>query len=58
MQELIAGGKPTQVDYIAFIQPDRFQEVERIEPPAVLIALAVRFGSTRLIDNLLIRIPS
>lgn len=56
MLSLLASGNPTQVDYVAFVRPDTFQEIEQIEPPSVLVLLAVRFGSTRLIDNMLINV--
>ena len=56
MENIIKSGNPSQVDYIAFINPEIFGEVKIIEPPEVLIALAVRFGSTRLIDNIQVRI--
>lgn len=56
MLSLIAGSSSTQVDYVAFVRPDTFQEIEQIEPPSVLALLAVRFGSTRLIDNMLINV--
>jgi pantoate--beta-alanine ligase len=56
MLNLIASGNPTQVDYVAFVRPETFQEIQEIEPPAVLVLLAVRFGSTRLIDNMLINV--
>ncbi|HEY4611755.1 MAG TPA: pantoate--beta-alanine ligase [Bacteroidota bacterium] len=58
MEQRLASAQPKQVDYIAFVRPDVFQEIERIEPPSVLVALAARFGSTRLIDNVLITVPS
>ncbi|HXG38350.1 MAG TPA: pantoate--beta-alanine ligase [Bacteroidota bacterium] len=58
MLSLIASGNPTQVDYVAFVRPETFQEIEQIEPPSVLALLAVRFGSTRLIDNMLINVQS
>jgi pantoate--beta-alanine ligase len=56
MEEIIRSGNPTQIDYIAFVNPEIFEEVEIIEPPEVLVALAVRFGATRLIDNIRIRL--
>jgi pantoate--beta-alanine ligase len=52
MKEIIEKGSPRQIDYIAFVNPATFEEIESIEPPEVLIALAARFGSTRLIDNM------
>jgi pantoate--beta-alanine ligase len=56
MEQMIrAKGAPT-IDYIAFIDPAVFRETDRIAKPKILIALAVRFGATRLIDNALISI--
>lgn len=54
MQKIIQSGSPTQIDYIAFVNPSTFSEVQDLEPPEVLVLLAVRFGTTRLIDNFLI----
>ena len=56
MENIIKDGNPSQIDYIAFINPEIFEEVKIIEPPEVLVALAVRFGSTRLIDNIQIKL--
>jgi pantoate--beta-alanine ligase len=56
MEDIIKSGNPDQIDYIAFINPEIFEEVKIIEPPEILIALAVRFGTTRLIDNIRIRL--
>lgn len=58
IESMVASVKPTQIDYVAFVRPDHFQEIERIEPPSVLVLLAVRFGSTRLVDNMVIAVPS
>ncbi len=41
-----------QIDYVEFVDWELLQPVERLEQPA-LIAVAVRFGKTRLIDNYL-----
>ena len=41
------------IDYVALVDNETLQEVTRIERP-VLLALAVRIGGTRLIDNTLI----
>jgi pantoate--beta-alanine ligase len=57
MENLIQSGNPSQIDYIAFVNQENFSEVENIEPPEVLAALAVRFGATRLIDNIRIQVP-
>jgi pantoate--beta-alanine ligase len=54
MQAILESGSPTQIDYIAFVNPSSFTEIENINTPDVLLLLAVRFGTTRLIDNFLI----
>ena len=54
MEQLVLSGKPSEIDYIAFVRPDDFSETDVVAPPSVLIALAVRFGPTRLIDNALV----
>jgi len=56
MAEILSASRPAKVDYVAFVNPESFKEVELLEPPSVLVALAVWFGSTRLIDNILIPI--
>lgn len=57
IQETLESARPDSVDYVAVVNPDTFQELERLEPPSALVALAVRFGRTRLIDNCLLNIP-
>jgi len=39
------------VDYVQIVDPDTLQDVQSTSDP-VLLALAVRFGQTRLIDNM------
>lgn len=56
MLNIIQSGAPTQIDYITFVNPTTFSETEHLKEPEILVALAVRFGSTRLIDNILIPI--
>lgn len=51
---LVDDGKPTNVDYFSIVDPETFKEVGDLQPPSVLVLLAVRFGSTRLIDNMLL----
>jgi pantoate--beta-alanine ligase len=58
MIERIQSGAPSHIDYVAFLHPATFSETEHLEPPEILIALAVRFGSTRLLDNFIIPITS
>jgi pantoate--beta-alanine ligase len=56
MVERIASVPGTVLDYAAVVDADSLQALDRIVVGRpVLLALAVRFGSTRLIDNLLIR---
>ncbi len=43
-----------QIDYIAVVDNETLLPVEKIGEEAVLIAVAVRFGNTRLIDNTVI----
>lgn len=42
-----------RIDYVAICDPETLRPLDYIEGPA-LVALAVRFGETRLIDNFLI----
>ena len=41
------------IDYVSIYSYPALQEIEKIESPAI-IAVAVRFGKTRLIDNILL----
>jgi len=50
MRGIIAEAGPADVDYISVVDPESMQPVARIER-RVLIALAVRIGAARLIDN-------
>ena len=48
--DLEAAG-PCEIDYVSIVDPETLQPVQRVTGPA-LVAVAVRIGSTRLIDNL------
>jgi pantoate--beta-alanine ligase len=49
--------QPTAIDYIRIVDADDLHAVEQLEPGmTVLIPLAVRFGTTRLIDNTIITV--
>jgi pantoate--beta-alanine ligase len=52
--ELISSYPYTKIDYIAVCDPETLQNVNRVEGPT-LMALAVRVGKTRLIDNTLLK---
>jgi len=48
----VFGGEPAaRTDYIALVDPDSLEPVERIGDEPALLAVAVRFGNVRLIDN-------
>jgi pantoate--beta-alanine ligase len=44
------------VDYAAIVDADTLQPIDRLHGK-VLVALAVRFGGTRLIDNVVLEVP-
>jgi pantoate--beta-alanine ligase len=53
--EILIRSKPSaRIDYVSIVDTENLQPVKKIEGE-VLIALAVRFGKTRLIDNILLR---
>ena len=51
----IATAPDARLDYAAIVAYDTLQPVERLHGQ-VLVALAVHFGSTRLIDNILLKV--
>lgn len=55
LKERIEAGPLAAVDYIEIYDSDALQDIKTIDRE-VLIALAVRFGKTRLIDNLLVEV--
>lgn len=54
MRKIILSAKPGKIDYIEICHPETFEPLKQANPP-LLIALAVWFGKTRLIDNLYLR---
>ncbi|KAB2925514.1 MAG: pantoate--beta-alanine ligase [Bacteroidetes bacterium] len=49
---------PSAVDYAAVVDPLTLEPVDALAPGSdVLIPVAVRFGTTRLIDNIIVRVP-
>ena len=54
-QRLIESDPLACVDYVAVVDPETLEPVERVGE-SVVIALAVRIGDTRLIDNTLIEV--
>jgi pantoate--beta-alanine ligase len=53
VREVLAEAPLAEVEYIEIVDPDEMVPVETVAKGA-LIALAVRFGRTRLIDNTII----
>jgi pantoate--beta-alanine ligase len=51
VREKIAAEPEAKIDYIGVVNAESLQPVAKIEDEMVLIALAVRFGAVRLIDN-------
>jgi pantoate--beta-alanine ligase len=54
IQNWIEQGTLAKVDYVEVVDPETLQPKEPTELP-VLLAAAVFFGSTRLIDNILVK---
>lgn len=54
MTALVAASQPDGVDYISAVDAETLQPVARVERPT-LLALAVRFGGVRLIDNVTVQ---
>ena len=44
----------TVIDYVALADPATLREIDEIDRPEIVVLLAVRIGTTRLIDNALI----
>ena len=56
VREVIAGEPLAEIDYVSVCDPQTLEPLETL-PPTVLVALAVRIGRTRLIDNALFAAP-
>lgn len=57
MRKLLAIGRDIKIDYISIVNADTLEEIGVIEG-RVLVALAVKIGPARLIDNVLLDIKS
>jgi pantoate--beta-alanine ligase len=53
MTDLIQKQPLANIDYISIADTETLDELEEVKPPA-LVSLAVRFGRTRLIDNVVV----
>jgi pantoate--beta-alanine ligase len=54
VRELILSHPFIEIDYITICDPEKLTDMENIDRPS-LLALAVRVGKTRLIDNIIVR---
>ena len=54
MRDIINTGAPSESDYLSIVDVDTLTDVKTIKA-SVLIALAVKIGNTRLIDNIVVR---
>ncbi|MGB5423503.1 MAG: pantoate--beta-alanine ligase, partial [Desulfobacterales bacterium] len=57
VRDLIAAQHQTDIEYLSICDPETLIDVERIDRP-VLMALAVKVGKTRLIDNTILPVSS
>jgi len=57
MRKVLGGEPAIQIDYLALCDPDTLEPLTRIRQRAVILG-AIRLGSVRLIDNLLVRLKS
>ena len=54
MGDALAADPSAQADYVSVADPDTLQELEIIGRSGALMSLAVRIGTTRLLDNLIL----
>lgn len=54
VEEKIASEPLARIDYVAVVSNDDLEPIEKIEDNEVLVAVAVRFGKVRLIDNIVL----
>jgi pantoate--beta-alanine ligase len=55
IEEFIGSEPLASIDYVAVVDPETLKPVDEIGDEGVLVALAVRIGRTRLIDNEVVR---
>lgn len=54
VEKKIAAEPLARIDYIAVVSNDNLEPIDKIDDSEVLIAVAVRFGKVRLIDNIIL----
>jgi len=58
MIEMISAQPSARIDYVSVSDPVNLQDVATLRSSSeVIVSLAVRFGSTRLIDNIIVPVP-
>ncbi len=55
VEDLVLGHPYTEIDYVSVCDPETLEEMDTIDRPC-LLALAVRVGNTRLIDNTILEV--
>jgi len=58
MEQMILAVKNAEIDYVSFADPDTLEEIHSLQrrPEKVVLLLAIRVGTTRLIDNRVIEL--
>ncbi len=54
VENTISAEPLAKIDYVAAVAPETLDPVDKIEEDPVLLAVAVRFGNIRLIDNVML----
>lgn len=54
MHKEIEKEQTANIDYIAIVDNETLEPIEKIGERPVLVAVAVRFGEIRLIDNIIL----
>jgi pantoate--beta-alanine ligase len=55
MTKVISAAPSARIDYISVADAETLEELSTLQPGrTALVSLAVRFGTTRLIDNILL----
>ncbi len=54
VEDKIAAEPLARIDYVAVVSNDDLEPIEKIDDKEVLVAVAVRFGKVRLIDNVVL----
>jgi pantoate--beta-alanine ligase len=54
VENKLASEPLAKIDYVAVVDNDALEPVDKIEDSEVLVAVAVRFGKVRLIDNIIL----